>query len=165
MNKKIQDFIINKENTDSDFIKKSPYESGKELNLYYRKNNESLWQHATDDVDYGQNIEISGDYLNLTHEFPKNPIDMFEYGTITFKNPLLIEFKSTDSYGWKKDLSDMFKGKTGKDLNLAIKKAGYDAVITVELYKGKYYFNESVNINASKIKQKIDSKPSSKQKI
>lgn len=160
MTKNIKDFIIQKEmkyktinnktHTDSEFINNSPYNTGEKLELFYRKNKESLSKHKVEGIDFGTEIEPSGDYLNLEFNLPKNPIDGFEYGEIKFNKPLFLEFKSTNSKGWKKDLSEMFNNKTGANLNKAIKKAGYDAVITVEYYKGKYYLNESVNISAVK---------------
>jgi hypothetical protein len=150
-NIKIIDSYCLKNILDTEFIKESPYQTGQEMTLNYRKSTDSASNYNTDGSDYGRDIEPTGDFINLTHNAPQNPTNIFTYGQITFTNPLLIEFKSTDSNGWKKDLSEMFDGKKGKALNRAIKQGGYDGVITVEKYKGKYYFNESVNISAIKI--------------
>ncbi len=59
---------------------------------------------------------------------------------------LVVEHKSTDSNGWKRDLSDMFGGKTGAKLTDAIKQAGYDAIITYD----KYGLSETVNLGGIK---------------
>lgn len=155
-NVKITNSYCLKHVLDSEFIKESPYQTGEEITLNYRKSKDSASNYNTDGSDYGRDIEPTGDFINLTHNAPQNPTDLFSYGQITFVNPLVIEFKSTDSNGWKKDLSNLFDGKKGKTLNLAIKKSGYDGIITVEKYKGKYYFNESVNISAVKIPTEIN---------
>lgn len=135
---------------DSKFIEESPYTSNQEINLIFIKNEYSNSSDAVAGIDFGRNVEPSGDYINLSNEMPKTPIETFTYGTINFKNPLFLEFKNTSSHGWKKDLSEMFDFKTGKKLNKAIEDAGFDGVITIDLYKGKYYFEESVNINGTK---------------
>lgn len=98
-------------------------------------------------MDFGQDIEPAGEYLSLSDAtFNRDAQPSWEYGIIDFKNPLVLEHKSTDSTGWKKDLSEMFEGKTGKALTVAIKKAGYDAVIT----KDKYGYSEAVNLSGKK---------------
>lgn len=99
---------------------------------------------------YGQNIEPAGEYMSMDTTQGRNKIDGYEYGTIHFKKPLILEHKSTDDKGWKKDLSEMFDGKKKKALSNAIKKAGYDAVMTYEIYKGKKEWVEIVNLNGEK---------------
>lgn len=99
---------------------------------------------------YGQNLEPAGEYMLMDTMAGANKIATAEYGTIHFKNPLVLEWKSTDDKGWKKDLSDKFGGKTGKSLSNAIKKAGYDAVMTYEIYKGRKEWSEIVNLSGKK---------------
>ena len=103
-------------------------------------------------MDFGQDLEPSCEYMNMDTMQGQNKIDLpnYEYGTITFKNPLILEHKNTGSTGWKKDLSEMFDGKTGKALSNAIKKAGYDAVMTYEMYKGNREWSEIVNLGGKK---------------
>ena len=94
-------------------------------------------------ADYGQKIEPAGEYMVIQDsDMSSNKTDGWVYGQIEFKNPLILEHKSTDSFGWKKDLSEMFKGKKGKALSNAIMKAGYDAIITQD----KYGYSETVNL-------------------
>jgi hypothetical protein len=56
-----------------------------------------------------------------------------ERGTVTFNNPLVIEF---DEYGtetsWKQRLSAAYGGATGKRLSKKIIASGYDGIITVD---------------------------------
>lgn len=100
---------------------------------------------------FGQNLEPSGEYMTFIGENDTHlNLPNYTYGTITFKNPLILEHKSTGDTGWKKDLSDMFGGKTGKALSNAIKKAGYDAVVTWEDYKGNRVWSEIVNLSGQK---------------
>ena len=104
-------------------------------------------------MDFGQDIEPAGEYMNMDTTQGKNKIDHpdYEYGTIHFKKLLVLEHKSTDSKGWKKDLSDMFGGKKGKALSNAITKAGYDAVMTWEMFRGNKEWSEIVNLKGNKL--------------
>ena len=105
-------------------------------------------------MDFGQDIEPAGEYMNMDTMQGQLKIDQpnYEYGTIHFKKPLILEHKNTSSTGWKKDLSDMFGGKKKKALSNAIIKAGYDAVMTYEIYKGKKEWSEIVNLKGQKRK-------------
>lgn len=95
---------------------------------------------------YGQNIEPSGEYMSMDVMKGSNKIQGYEYGTITFNKPLIVEWKSTGENGWKADLSQKYGGKTGKSLSNAIKKDGYDAIITVD----GGWTSEIVNLNGVK---------------
>lgn len=103
-------------------------------------------------MDFGQDIEPAGEYMNMDTMQGTAKIDQsnYEYGIIHFNKPLILEHKSTDSHGWKKDLSEMFGGKKKKALSNAITKAGYDAVMTYEIYKGKKEWSEIVNLKGQK---------------
>ena len=103
-------------------------------------------------VTYGQNIEPAGEYMNMDTLQGKTKLPGMEYGTIEFKKPLVLEWKNTNNTGWKKDLSVKYGGLTGKKLSDAIKKAGYDAIMTVD-ENGNYM--EIVNLNG----KKLDTKP------
>ena len=96
---------------------------------------------------YGQNIEPSGEYMSMDTMQGKYKIPGFEYGTIDFKKPLILEHKDTTANGWKKDLSERYRGLTGKKLSEAIKKDGYDAIMTKD-EDGN--FIEIVNLNGKK---------------
>ena len=129
-------------------IEMSPYKTGHPCELHFAKNTES---NSVLGMDMGQDIEPAGDYL-VVEEKPilANKLPNWEYGSITFNNPLVLEHKNTNSTGWKKDLSDMFDGKVGEDLNSAIKDAGFDGIITIDVYKGKYALSEAVNISSDR---------------
>lgn len=102
--------------------------------------------------DFGQKLEPAGEYMSfISPTQPRITLDNYIYGVIHFNNPLLIEYKNTSSTGWKKDLSEMFGGKTGKALSNAIKKAGYDAVVTYDEYKGAREWLEIVNLSGTKL--------------
>jgi hypothetical protein len=151
--------IITSENRE-DYMKKKlglededKNESEKENNLhqfFYNRNTESSKKFKINQ-DFGQNIEPSGEYINIDAKTPlKAPDERWEMGRITFKNPLYVDHKDTSSKGWKKDLSEKFGGLTGKKLSAAIKKAGYDAIIT----KTKNGFSETVNLGGIKDSKK-----------
>lgn len=95
---------------------------------------------------YGQDIEPAGEYMSMDTLKGANKIQGFEYGTIKFNKPLIVDWKSTGANGWKKDLSEKYGGKTGKKLSNALKKDGYDAIITVD----GGYPSEIVNLNGEK---------------
>ena len=103
-------------------------------------------------MDFGQDIEPAGEYMNMDTMKGKARIDQpnYEYGTIHFDKPLILEHKNTGSTGWKKTLSDMYGGKTGKALSNAIMKDGYDAIMTWEEYRGKKEWSEIVNLKGRK---------------
>lgn len=98
---------------------------------------------------YGQNLEPAGEYMimDTMYNAPNRyTIPKYEYGFITFKKPLILDFIDTTDKGWKKTLSDMYNGKTGKRLSNAIKKDGYDGIVTVS----NYGVEEIVNLCGNK---------------
>ena len=100
---------------------------------------------------FGQNLEPSGEYMSYIPEgTPHIDLPNYQYGEIHFSNPLVLEHKSTGENGWKKDLSERYGNKTGKALSNAIKKDGYDAVVTWEEYNGQRMWSEIVNLNGKK---------------
>ena len=112
---------------------------------YVHMNNQNTQNFGT---TYGQNIEPSGEYMNVDTMQGKYKVPGADYGTIHFKQPLVLDHVNTGETGWKKTLSDMFENKTGKELSNAIKKAGYDGIITID---EDGYYSEVVNINGNKI--------------
>jgi hypothetical protein len=118
--------------------------TGEPLKLKYARNTDSGSTNAPSGMDFGQDIEPSGKYMNVAFddsEFNKG-LDSWEYGEIEFSNPLVLEHKSTGREGWKGELSKMFGGLTGSKLTNAIKKKGYDGIVT----KDEYGFNETVSL-------------------
>ena len=104
---------------------------------------------------FGQNIEPAGEYMNMDEAKGKYKIDGYEYGTIQFKKPLVLEHINTSDTGWKKTVSDMYNGLTGKKLTKALIKDGYDAIVTYD----EYGYNEIVNLNGQKLN---DSQPNTR---
>ena len=123
--------------------------TGEEFTMpYYHINNQGRVKMPDDMM--AQSIEPAGEYMGYDTSSKMLMMPNTTYGTITFKNPLVLEWKTSSHGGWKTELSAMFGGKTGKRLTNAIKKAGYDGIITVETNKG--YILETVNIFGTKSK-------------
>ena len=142
-------------NSDNSSIEKSQNDSEKEITLnkitndgltmtYVRVPNQNTQNYGS---KYGQNIEPAGEYMSMDTSQGKNKIDGYEYGTIQFKKPLVLEHKNTSDTGWKKTVSDMYNGLTGKKLTSALIKDGYDAIVTYD----EYGYSEIVNLNGVKI--------------
>lgn len=106
-----------------------------DMKTAYMKNKEKSGNFGS---RYGQNIEPSGEYMIMDDLYESRPekhmLPNYEYGFITFEKPLIIDFIDTTDKGWKRTLSIMFDGKTGKRLSKAIMKNGYDGIITVSDY-------------------------------
>ena len=96
---------------------------------------------------FGQNIEPAGEYMNMDDTKGNHKIEGYEYGMIQFKKPLVLEHINTSDTGWKKTVSDMYNGLTGKKLTKALIKDGYDAIVTYD----EYGYNEIVNLSGKKL--------------
>jgi hypothetical protein len=95
---------------------------------------------------FGQTIEPAGEYIG-TGADASIQLPGFVYGTISFKKPLYIEYKTTGMDGWKKDVSEKY-GKTGKALSKAIIKDGFDGIITIDSESNE--IREIVNLAGKK---------------
>ena len=104
-------------------------------------------------TQYAQDIEPTGEYMTYNDHKYKIELSNYEYGTITFNNPLVIEFISTTHGGWKTTLLNMFNGKKKKALSNAIIKAGYDAIITID--SDMQEIKEIVNLKGIKASNKF----------
>ena len=51
----------------------------------------------------------------------KYMLTKYEYGFIKLNKPLIIDYINSNDSGWKRTVSDMFNGLTGKRLSTAIK--------------------------------------------
>lgn len=111
---------------------------------YVRVSNQNTKNYGS---TYGQNIEPAGEYMSMDTSRGKNKIEGYEYGTIQFKRPLVLEHINTSDTGWKKTVSDMYGGLTGKKLSQALVKDGYDAILTYD----EYGYNEIVNLKGTKL--------------
>lgn len=121
--------------------------SDSNMKIAYMKNKEKSGYYGS---RYGQNIEPAGEYVTVDDLYEERPnnymLPNYEYGFITFRKPLIIDFIDTTDKGWKLSLSNMFNGKTKKSLSNAIKRKGYDGIVTVS----KYGIEEVVNLSGTK---------------
>jgi hypothetical protein len=109
------------------------FETGRPVRFRYMHNTESAPYLG---ARYGQDIEPHGTYL-LEDEAEgwKHPLPGWEYGWVEFRNPLVLSFTlepDEDHYGphgWKQRLVDEY-GKKGKALTKALRRDGYDGVVT-----------------------------------
>ncbi|WP_339898295.1 LPD38 domain-containing protein [uncultured Gilvimarinus sp.] len=93
---------------------------------------------------FGREYEPSGRYVIVTRN--KDSVDTsgnLISGTLTFDNPMVVE---ADGTSWKKELSEKYGGKTGKDLSLALIGDGYDGVVTVEKAGRERYISEVLDL-------------------
>lgn len=126
-------------------------ETGKPMTVYFARNTASSKGNAPAGMDFGQSIEPAGEYMVIQEaDMAEQGGEGWAYGSIQFSNPLVLEHKDTTSNGWKKDLSEMFGGKTGKALTKAVQKAGHDAIVT----RDKYGYSETVNLSGIKAEQR-----------
>lgn len=119
--------------------------TGQALYVAYSHNTQK--SEAPRGMDFGQQLEPAGYYANVSASsayMAENPLTGWEAGYLAIENPLVLEHVSTGSNGWKKTLSDMYGGKTGKALSNAVKRDGYDAIVTVESDYPSDPFNETV---------------------
>lgn len=92
---------------------------------------------------FGQDVEPSGKYITIGHQLvPQGYVE----GQVMFKNPLVIDVTDQEYPQWKVELSKKYNAK-GKKLTDKILKDGYDSIITVEKYKGKYEPSETIILN------------------
>lgn len=120
-------------------------ETGKPFTMNYYHNKEKAPKIPGD--TFAQSIEPAGEYIGHDTLNGTNKLPNFDYGSVSFSNPLVLEHKTTGHGGWKTDLSAMFGGKKGKALSTAVKKAGHDGIITVD-ENGN--ISETVNLSGAK---------------
>ncbi|PPD48391.1 MAG: hypothetical protein CTY14_02190 [Methylotenera sp.] len=118
------------------------FETGKPVTFNYAHNTFSatkLYGKPNKNSEFFRGYEPSGEYVISIDEIPATRKAGYEYGTITFNNPLVID---NDSLNWKKSLSDYFGGLTGKKLSIAVINAGYDGIVTTD----GNYTSEIINL-------------------
>ena len=132
----------------NEVVENSVVSTGKPVSLFYSRNLKSSTNFKqAEGTDVGRHLEPHGEYMNVDHKTKlKGVDDNWETGSIHFKNPIVLDHKSTDSNGWKKDLSELHGGKTGKSLSDHLKNLGHDGIIT----KDKYGLSETVNLAGTK---------------
>ena len=86
---------------------------------------------------FGQDIEPAGRYLShktsfISVEDGQKIGDMVvQVGDLHFRNPIVLKWVGYGEDGWKARLSRFFGGKKKSSLSRAIRKAGYDGIVTV----------------------------------
>ena len=116
--------------------------SGNPLSVNYARNTNPAPNFGS---QYGQDIEPAGRYMNIHKGGAPNPVDGLEYGEILFNRPLVID---NDDLKWKRSLSDIYGGQTGKKLSQAIADDGYDGIVTLDYAgNGKPYTSETIDLS------------------
>lgn len=146
-------------NVDADFFthytvfKSLNLKTGESLTIKYHRN---LVSADNMGETFGQHIEPHGEYMSF-REQDKHILENYEYGEITFVNPLVIPHESEEYpmdanekiWGWKSYLVDKFKAK-GLKLSNKLKSLGYDAIITTFVHDGETQIGEIVNFSGIK---------------
>lgn len=99
---------------------------------------------------FGQHVEPAGRYIVDVEGSTAEPPKGFESGTITFENPLVIDFGGgyQDADNWKRVLSTRYGGKVGEALSRAIVADGYDGIVTMDTDKrGDRHTSEIVDLS------------------
>lgn len=78
--------------------------------------------------EFGQDVEASGTYV--TQKVSDFTPQGFETGNIQLKSPLVIDVTGDTQIEYKRTLSKQYGNKKGKRLSNALKKEGYDSIVT-----------------------------------
>ena len=78
--------------------------------------------------EFGQDVEASGTYV--TQKVSDFTPQGFETGDIQLKSPLVIDVTGDTQIEYKRTLSKQYGNKKGKRLSNALKKEGYDSIVT-----------------------------------
>jgi hypothetical protein len=108
----------------------SDFQTGRPVTFNYAHNTNSatkMFGIPKKDSKFNRYYDPSGKYM--VQSYSRDDRDGMEYGEITFQNPLVVP---NNDLNWKKELSDRFGGKRGKELSKALIAAGYDGVVTYE---------------------------------
>ena len=124
-------------------------EKGKSFKFSYIRNLEKSPDRG---ARFGQNVEPAGRYMTVGKAKNVKDLPNFETGEKQFDNPLIVDFGG--GYGeksnWKNVVSKQFGGKVGTELTKAIKKAGYDGIVTISKSGGKKYTSEILDLDIKK---------------
>jgi hypothetical protein len=110
------------------------FETAKRVTFTFIRNTEKAPKAKGEDL-FQQRLEPTGLYL-LFDSLPKAPLARgWARGKITLANPLVLMWNTEDTgrydeHSWKATLAKA-TGKRGKALNAALKKLGWDSVVTV----------------------------------
>lgn len=81
-------------------------------------------------MDFGQDIEPAGRYMSQRTSGYTPPDDRWVTGSVRFEKPLHVANSDLDPTQWKRELSEVYGGLTGKKLSRALANDGYDAIVT-----------------------------------
>lgn len=106
------------------------------VTFQYHRNTESSTSHGDFGSRYGQDIEPHGRYVSQGPYGGQPDDSRWEQGEVTFQRPLRMHFGGgyEESTNWKRQLSDRYSGKTGRELSQAIRDDGYDGIMTHDEY-------------------------------
>jgi len=115
------------------------FSTGKPVEFNFLRNPERAPRPGPEDT-FQQKIEPAGRYVVHSETEPSGPGAAlnWESGKLRFENPLVLPENSVpggriyDENSWKVALSKQFGGKTGRALTSAIKKAGFDGIVTLD---------------------------------
>jgi len=112
----------------------------------YLRNTVSSTQFRIEKTRFQQHLEPAGQYF-IADEMGTGALPSgWERGVKTFQNPLVVTWSGNyDQQSWKAKLQRRF-GKTGKALTAAMRKAGYDAVVTLTPFQGQWVTSEMVDL-------------------
>lgn len=93
---------------------------------------------------YGQDVEPAGKYVVVGP--PRG--EGWEFETVAVSNPLVLPFGGgyQEQSNWKRVLTETYGGLTGRRLSAALRKDGFDAIVTYD----KYGTCETVLLNAKR---------------
>ena len=111
------------------------FQTGKSVVVPFIRNTESSKQFGISKTQFQINIEPKGRYMTFDEMPDSDPLPGWERGLVQFKSPLVLPFNTTNQFGyddnsWKAQLNRVY-GKKGKPLSRAIRKDGYDGIVTV----------------------------------
>jgi hypothetical protein len=127
-----------------DLETKQTIKFGEPVTFNYARNNTPAVKAGK---TFGQDIEPAGRFLSPVSQGAVGGVESLEYGTVTFQQPLVLEWVGYGEDGWKARLSKAFGGKKGASLSKAIAAEGYDGIITVSQTKGGLYATETVDLS------------------
>ncbi len=107
------------------------FETSKSVTFPYYRRPSGGGQQFYAGERFAQHIEPSGQYMSFHGAHDNVDVPGLEMGQATFKSPLVLYWDGYDESGWKARLSRHFGGKKHKALSAAIRKAGYDGIVTV----------------------------------
>ena len=129
------------------------FKTGKPVTFKFIHNKQSatkIFGKPKKDDRFFRGYEPSGRYVAESNFKPEG--DQFIVGELTFQNPLVVDNRNGE---WKKDLSDSYKGLSGKKLSKALIGDGYDGVVTVDMDKSGKPRNTSEILDLTTFDERI----------